>query len=237
MSTEQPAANLRVASLNAWYGQAHVLRDVTVDVPSGTVVALFGHNGAGKSTLLRSIAGLHRQRSGQVLIGGERVDARPAHEVARLGLVLVREGAKVFDTMTVAEHLALGRRLAGKGGRAARTAEEIFDLFPVLAQRRTEQAGLLSGGQRQMLALGSAFGSAPRCLLLDEPSAGLAPSVAEEIYTKVAELSAQGVAVLVAEQNDTWLRDVAERGYLLETGRIVLGVSIEELIARTHASG
>jgi len=237
MSTEPSLADLRVSSLQAWHGQAHVLHDVTIDVPSGTVVALFGHNGAGKSTLLRSIAGVHRQCSGHISIGGEQVDTRPAHRVAQLGLVLVREGAKVFDTMTVAEHLALGRRLAGKGGRVPRTADEIFDLFPALAHRRTEQAGYLSGGQRQMLALGSAFASAPCCLLLDEPSAGLAPSVAEEIYTKVAELSAQGVAVLVAEQNDTWLQDVADRGYLLETGRIVLGVGIEELIARTHVSG
>src|SRR3546814_694471 len=187
--------DLHVEGVSAWYGQARVLHEISTNVPAGSVVALFGHNGAGKSTLLRSIAGVHTQCGGQVTVAGGRLDDKAAHEVARSGLMLVREGARVFDSMTVAEHLELGVRLAVCTDRAPRTAEEIYELFPVLGERSDARAGYLSGGQRQMLALGAAFASQPSCLLLDEPSGGLAPTVAREIFDKVAELAALGVAV------------------------------------------
>jgi branched-chain amino acid transport system ATP-binding protein len=227
------AGDLQVESLRAWYGQAQVLRGITMDVPAGTVVAIFGHNGAGKSTLLRSIARVHTQCSGEVVLGDHRLEQMPAHEVARAGLALVREGARVFDSMTVDEHLELGIRLATDTGRTARTEDEIFGLFPALREKRSNRAGYLSGGQRQMLALGAAFASNPRCLLLDEPSAGLAPVVAAEIFGKVAELAAHGVAVLVAEQNPQWLDTVAQHGYVLETGEVVRSGPLEDLLAHT----
>lgn len=208
-----------------------------MDVPAGAVVAIFGHNGAGKSTLLRSIARVHRQCSGQVTLDGQRLDEMPAHDAARAGLALVREGARVFDSMTVDEHLDLGTRLAASTGRTPRTEQEIFELFPALEEKRGSRAGYLSGGQRQMLALGAAFASNPRCLLLDEPSAGLAPVVAREIYDKVSELASHGVAVLVAEQNPQWLDTVAGHGYVLETGEVVRSGPVADLLSKTFVGG
>jgi branched-chain amino acid transport system ATP-binding protein len=212
---------LSVRNLQAYYGQARALDGVSIDLAEHQVIGLLGHNGAGKSTLLRSIAGLHRQVEGQITFEGVDLCSLEAHEVAAHGIILVREGARVFDTLSVREHLLLGRRLGLARGRGERSTAEVVEQFPMLATRLDVKAGFLSGGQRQMLALAAAFASDPTCLLLDEPSTGLAAIVVEELFAKLAELAEQGVALLVAEQNPTWVDAFASSNYLLELGRII----------------
>jgi branched-chain amino acid transport system ATP-binding protein len=211
-------AGLGVESLNAWYGQAQVLRSVSVSVAEREVVGLFGHNGAGKSTLLRSIARLHKQTAGRVTFNGRDLSGARPHEVARTGVRLVREGGRVFDTMSVEDQLNLGGRLSTRP--RAQVLEETYDLFPVLKERRKVLGGYLSGGQRQMLALAVALTGDPRCLLLDEPSTGLAHVIVDQVYASLATLAERGVALLIAEQTAEQLVAICKRGYLLETGEI-----------------
>jgi branched-chain amino acid transport system ATP-binding protein len=209
---------LAVASLDAWYGQAQVLRGITLAVNEQEVVGLFGQNGAGKSTLLKSIARLHRHTAGSVRFGGRELTTERPDEVARMGVRLVREGARVFDTMSVGDQISLGARLSVRP--RDQVVEEIYGLFPVLKARRRELGGYLSGGQRQMLALALALAGDPVCLLLDEPSTGLAHVVAEQVYATLQVLARRGVAFLIAEQTPEHLVNVCKRGYLLETGEI-----------------
>jgi branched-chain amino acid transport system ATP-binding protein len=221
-STDPAVAHptLAVGGLDAWYGQAQVLYGIDLTVEASEIVGIFGHNGAGKSTLLRSIVRVHLQTRGEIRFGSRRLDGLRSHEVALAGCTLAREGAPVFETMTVDEHIRLGQRLAQRAGRGERTRDEVYATFPLLAERRSSAAGYLSGGQRQALVLATAFASAPACLLLDEPSTGLAPLVAEDLYRSIAALAEQGVAFLIAEQNPMWLAAVSTRGYLLETGHV-----------------
>jgi branched-chain amino acid transport system ATP-binding protein len=209
---------LAVDNLDAWYGQAQVLRSISIAVEEHEVVGLFGHNGAGKSTLLRSIAGLHRQASGQVTFGGADLASSRPHVVARAGVRLVREGARVFDTMSVEDQVYLGARLSPRP--TPEVLEETYDLFPILKDRRKELGGYLSGGQRQMLALAVALAGDPQCLLLDEPSTGLAHVVVDQVYASLKVLADRGVALLIAEQTAAQLVAICKRGYLLETGEI-----------------
>jgi branched-chain amino acid transport system ATP-binding protein len=209
-----------VSGLNAWYGQAQALFEVGLGVDSREIVGVIGRNGAGKSTLLRSIAGAHAQRAGIVRFGGRELSALSAHQITALGISLVREGGRVFTSLTVDQNLRLGQQTARIRRRAPRSLDEIWEWFPVLASIRSRQAGLLSGGQRQALALAIAFVSDPDLLLLDEPSAGLAPSVAFQIFETVRALTKEGMAILVAEQNLAWLIGLAARVYGLETGRV-----------------
>jgi branched-chain amino acid transport system ATP-binding protein len=209
---------LGVESLDAWYGQAQVLRSVSVSVEEREVVGLFGHNGAGKSTLLRSIARLHKQSVGRVTFNGRDLTHLPAHEVARGGVRLVREGGRVFDTMSVDDQVNLGARLSSRP--RAQVLDETYDLFPALKERRRVLGGYLSGGQRQMLALAVALTGDPRCLLLDEPSTGLAHVIVDQVYASLAILAERGVALLIAEQTAAQLVAICKRGYLLETGEI-----------------
>jgi branched-chain amino acid transport system ATP-binding protein len=212
------SGDLSVQGLDAWYGQAQVLRSISLQVGEHEVVGLFGHNGAGKSTLLKSIVRLHRQTAGQVSFQGRVLTRIRADEVARLGVRLVREGSRVFDTMTVEDQLGLGSRLSKRPREEV--VEEVYGLFPVLKDRRRELGGYLSGGQRQMLALAVALAGDPACLLLDEPSTGLAHVIVDQLYETFQALAARGVALLVAEQTAERLADLANRGYLLETGEI-----------------
>jgi branched-chain amino acid transport system ATP-binding protein len=209
---------LEVAGLDAWYGQAQVLRGITLSVPDHSVVGLFGHNGAGKTTLLRAIARVHRQCSGRIALDGRDLSSARADQAARAGVRLVREGARVFDVLTVEEQLLLGARLSARP--AAAVLDEVYDRFPVLRTRRRQQGGLLSGGQRQMLALGVALAGDPRCLLLDEPSTGLAPAVVDELYETIRTLAGQGRALLIAEQASDHLPAIAHHSHLLETGEL-----------------
>jgi branched-chain amino acid transport system ATP-binding protein len=210
-------AALRVTNMNAWYGQAQALRDVSLTVSTGEIVGILGRNGAGKSTLLRSMARLHRRASGGLQLFGEDVLGLTAEAVASRGLSLVREGAIVFESLTVGEHLQLAQSLAERRGRKGDIAQ-VQEWFPVLWERRDVRGGYLSGGQRQMLSLAVAFVSQPRCLLLDEPSAGLAEVVAASLYESIVRIANQDVALLIAEQDGRWLRGLATRVYVLENG-------------------
>jgi branched-chain amino acid transport system ATP-binding protein len=211
---------LTVTDLDAWYGQAQALFGVDLSVDDGEIVGVFGHNGAGKSTLLRVITGLHRQAKGTITFGDAHLERAKPNDIAAQGLSFVREGARTFEGLTVEEHLVLAQRLARRAGRPGRKRDEIFALFPMLSSRREQKAGYLSGGQRQALALASAFATEPVCLLLDEPSTGLAPIVAEEVYKIILDLSQHQVSLLIAEQNPRWLSDICSRGYLLDSGHV-----------------
>jgi branched-chain amino acid transport system ATP-binding protein len=221
---------LRVELLSAWYGQARVLWDVNLHVGVGEVVGVLGRNGAGKTTLLRSIAGLHPKVAGSVHgVGADLTDVR-ANEIALKGLALVREGARLPSSLTVVQNISLGQRLAQQKGKPGKTVRDIWNWFPILEPLADRRAGLLSGGQRQALALAVAFASEPEILLLDEPSAGLAPPVAKELFGSIRQLAAHGVAVLVVEQHPAWLIGLAERAYLLEVGKVMAEGSVERIL-------
>ena len=228
--------NLKIQGATASYGQMEVLLGVDIEVGQREVVGLFGHNGAGKTTLLRVIAGLHGNAEYRALLGERRFDHAKPHTIARMGVLLVREGARVFEGLTVQEHLALGTRLGRLGGRTTRDIDEVYDLFPVLAKSRRRPAAQLSGGQRQALALGVAFAAVPACLLLDEPSTGLSPQALESVRVGVQALKRSGVAILVAEQNPEWLLDLADRAYLLDLGKIAASGGPSEFFASTSGS-
>jgi branched-chain amino acid transport system ATP-binding protein len=225
---------LRVRNLDAGYGSLTVLRRVSIHVKPGEIVAIVGANGAGKSTLLKAIVGLVRARSGDVLFEGEDVTRTPTIDIVAAGCSLVPEGRQVFADMTVWENLVLGghvqRRRAGGHGQQA-DLDRICALFPVLADRRRQLAGTLSGGEQQMLAMGRALMAHPRLLMLDEPSMGLAPLVVRDIFGIVARISASGSTVLLVEQNARSALRVAHRGYVLETGTITMQGTSEELLA------
>ena len=211
---------LVVKDLTSSYGMARVLWQVNLELPAGVGVGITGRNGAGKSTLLRTIAGLHRQAVGQVRVLGRDVLGCQPYQVARLGVTFVREGSPVFGQLSVGENIALGSSLAQRRGLSTLALDEIWTIFPVLEQMSTRRAGLLSGGQRQMLALATALASRPTLLLLDEPSAGLAPEAAATAFAAIRRLTQLGVSILIAEQNRDWLIGVAESSYHLEAGRM-----------------
>jgi branched-chain amino acid transport system ATP-binding protein len=218
---------IEVSGLTARYGLVEALSAVDLRVEDGEAVALLGANGAGKSTLLMAISGALKQTTGSILWQGEQVRGAPAHRVTERGIAQVPEGRRVFKHLTIEENLRLGayRRRAGLDERLSR----VYELFPILFDRRKQQANGLSGGQQQMLAIGRALMSDPRLLLLDEPSLGLAPGLIEEIYDSIKALHAAGVGILLVEQNVELALSVASRGYLLERGRVVLEGTREEL--------
>jgi len=220
---------LRVAGLSARYGSIPVLRKVSFHVEAGEIVALVGSNGAGKSTLLRTLSGLHPLTDGTILFRGRAIQSLSPATIVRLGLVQVPEARQLFPNLTVLENLELGGYIHGRK-HVARSLEGMFSLFPVLSQRKRQKAGTLSGGEQQMLSIARALMAKPGLLLLDEPSLGLAPLVIDEIYQAVRALSAQGVTVLLVEQNAMGALDIARRAYVLENGRIVLAGDSEELM-------
>jgi branched-chain amino acid transport system ATP-binding protein len=212
---------IRCDDLTAFYGQAAALRSISVAVDADEIVAVLGHNGAGKSTLLNALARSHSSVQGRIRLGDNDITSATPSDVARRGVSLVREGAPVFGDLSVEEHLRLGARLAKARGRTAPPFDEVWEWFGVLGEKRRTKAGLLSGGQRQMLAISTALVSRPSVLLVDEPSAGLAPSMAATVFTAMKQLCASGMSVLVAEQNLDWVTDFAPRTYVLETGVLV----------------
>ncbi|GAB2617919.1 ABC transporter ATP-binding protein [Streptomyces capparidis] len=231
------AASLQVRSLSAGYGPVRALRSVTVEVPAGAVVTVLGGNGAGKSTLLRAVSGTLRFHRGAVTEGSVLLDGRPlggldAARVVAAGVVQVPEGRQVFTRMTVADNLRAGA-LGAPGGRrgAAAALERVHELFPVLAERSRQRAGLLSGGEQQMLALGRALMAGPRVLLLDEPSLGLAPLMAARVADAVRAINAQGTSVLLIEQNAAVGLSLASYAYVLEVGQVTLAGPAAELAA------
>jgi len=221
---------LTVKGLRAAYGRIQALRGVDLEVHPGEVVAVIGANGAGKTTLLRTVAGLMAPAGGQVLFDGLEVTGRPAEEMVRLGVALVPEGRQVFYGLSVWDNLILGAYHRRRRADLRRDVEEVFALFPVLAERRRQAAGTLSGGEQQMLAIGRALMARPRLLMLDEPSLGLAPKVVRDVMGRLVELRARGVTVLVAEQHARAALAVADRAYVLERGRVALSGSRERLL-------
>jgi branched-chain amino acid transport system ATP-binding protein len=220
---------LQVKGLSARYGPIQVLRRITFHVGSGEIVALVGANGAGKSTLLRTLSGLHRPSEGEILFEGDPIHRAQPDRIVRLGLVQVPEARQLFPNMTVRENIELGGYVHGRK-HVEELLPKVFDLFPPLAARLRQKAGSLSGGEQQMLSIARALMARPRLLVLDEPSMGLAPLVVEEIYHTIETLHQQGTTILLVEQNAMGALAVAERAYVLESGRIVLSGDASELM-------
>jgi branched-chain amino acid transport system ATP-binding protein len=212
---------LEVSDVHTHYGAIEALKGVSLSVEPGEVVTLIGSNGAGKSTTLRSISGLTPSSSGSVLFDGEEIAGVPAHEVVGRGVALAPEGRHCFPRMTVRENLELGAYLR-RGGAQAEDYDRVFELFPRLKEREKQKAGTMSGGEQQMLAIGRALMARPKLLMLDEPSMGIAPILVQRIYETIGEINRTGVAILLVEQNANYALEAATRGYVLETGRVVL---------------
>ena len=212
---------LEVSDIRTYYGSIEALKGVSLTVDEGEVVTLIGSNGAGKSTTLRSISGLTPASSGTVSFGGEDITRVPAHEIVSYGIALAPEGRHCFSRMTVRENLDLGA-YHRKGPEIAADLDRVFSLFPRLHEREKQKAGTMSGGEQQMLAIGRALMARPKLLMLDEPSMGIAPILVQRIYETIAEINKAGVTILLVEQNANYALDVSRRGYVLETGRIVL---------------
>jgi branched-chain amino acid transport system ATP-binding protein len=212
---------LEVRHLAIDYGDAPAVWDATLAVAPGEIVAVIGPNGAGKSTLVNTIAGLQRARSGELHFGGVDLAAVPAHLVCRAGIALVPEGRRLFTRMSVEENLEMGCYRAEARRVRATTLERVYGLFPILRERHRQLAGSLSGGQQQMVAIGRALMARPRLLLLDEPSLGLAPTVVDQMFEIIRAIHAEGVAILLVEQNVVRALEIAARAYVLEEGRVV----------------
>ena len=220
---------LGVSGLEARYGRIPALKGIDLEIRAGELVALVGANGAGKSTLLRALSGVQRS-SGKILFEGEEIQAEPPHARVSLGIVHAPEGRQVFGPLSVEDNLRLGAYRRGRG-EARASLERVYAMFPVLGERRRLSAGSLSGGQQQMLAIGRALMAKPRLLLLDEPSMGLAPRLVAEIFACVRALRAADTSLLLVEQNARAALAIADRGYVLETGRIVLSGTGAGLLA------
>lgn len=220
---------LTLTDVNSYYGQIHALKGISIDVKVGEVVTLIGSNGAGKSTTLRTISGLLAPRSGQVLYKGQSIGGIPAHDVAKMGIAQSPEGRRIFPRMTVLENLAMGAFVNGKPDPA--DLDRVFELFPRLKERTSQNAGTMSGGEQQMLAIGRALMAHPQLLLLDEPSMGLSPILVEQIFSIIKDINQQGTTVLLVEQNALMALAVANRGYVLQTGQIVLADNARALLA------
>jgi branched-chain amino acid transport system ATP-binding protein len=214
-------ALLDVSELHTYYGTIEALKGVSIEVDEGEVVTLIGSNGAGKSTTLRSISGLTPASKGTITFAGEDITRVPAHEIPTRGIALSPEGRHCFARMTVQENLELGAHRR-RGPEIAEDLDRVFELFPRLEERAKQKAGTMSGGEQQMLAIGRALMARPKLLMLDEPSMGIAPILVQRIYETIGEINRGGVTILLVEQNANYALDISKRGYVLETGRIVL---------------
>ena len=221
---------LEIKDLHVSYGGIRALKGVDLTVEEGQIVTLIGANGAGKSTTLRAISGLQRAQSGSILYGGEELIGLPAKEIVRRGIIHVPEGRRVFPDMTVAENLKIGAFLRTDKGGIADDMDYVHSLFPRLKERSWQLAGTLSGGEQQMLAVGRALMSRPKVLMMDEPSLGLAPLIVKDIFSIIRRVNADGITVLLIEQNANAALRVADYGYVLETGTIALTGTGEELL-------
>ena len=219
---------LALDGLDVYYGEIHALRGVALDVRGGEIVTLLGNNGAGKSTTLKTISGLLAPRRGSVVFDGRVLGGVPAHEIVARGIAHVPEGRRIFNRLTVRENLAMGAYLRNDGDIEA-DLDRVFELFPRLKERVSQVAGTLSGGEQQMLAIGRALMARPRLLLLDEPSMGLAPVLVEQIFATIGSINAQGTTILLVEQNAAMALSIAHRGYVLETGAVVLSGTAGQL--------
>ncbi len=219
---------LTVTDMNVYYGAIHAVKGISFTVEQGEIVTLIGANGAGKSTILQTISALLSSKTGSIQFQGENISNSPAHKIVAQGLAQVPEGRRIFQQMTVEENLVLGA-YTKKNSEIAPWKEEVFTRFPRLAERRKQVAGTLSGGEQQMLAMGRALMSRPTLLMLDEPSMGLAPLLIAQIFEIIQELHKSGTTILLVEQNAKMALSIADRGYVLETGKIVLSGTGKEL--------
>ena len=222
---------LELRNIHTYYGHIHALKGISLTVDQGEVVALIGSNGAGKSTTIRTVSGLLHPRQGQVLLEGERIDHLPAHKIVSKGVGQAPEGRWIFPRLTVLENLEMGAFARTDSADIKVDMEQVFNLFPRLKERRTQQGGTLSGGEQQMLAIGRALMANPRLLLLDEPSMGLAPILVEAIFKTISEINRRGITILLVEQNALMALEVAQRGYVLQTGAIILEDTAKNLQA------
>ena len=222
---------LKITDLHVFYGAIKALDGICLEVSQGEIVTMIGGNGAGKSTTIRTISGLVRPRSGSIELEGQSIEACPPHKIVTMGIGQSPEGRRVFSTMTVRENLDLGAYTRHKHPAEVKSdMERVFALFPRLKERETQTAGTLSGGEQQMLAIGRALMARPRLLLLDEPSLGLAPFLVQAIFQIIQDINRQGVTVLLVEQNANQALKIAHRGYVLETGRVVLADTAANLL-------
>jgi branched-chain amino acid transport system ATP-binding protein len=221
---------LSVEKLDLFYGDAQALDDVSLEVPRGQIVAIIGANGAGKSSLIRTIAGMERARSGCISFKTRRIERLESHQICNLGIGQVAEGRQVFPTLTVVENLEMGALLPRARSQAKRALDEVFGLFPRLAERRDQLAGTMSGGEQQMLAIGRCLAGQPELIMFDEPSLGLAPLVVQEVLHTIRLLNERGITILLVEQNVAVSLKISNRAYVLENGRIVMSGSGEALL-------
>jgi branched-chain amino acid transport system ATP-binding protein len=215
-------ALLQVNELHTYYGNIHALKGVTLHVDEGEIVTLIGANGAGKTTTLHSISGLVRARSGEILFEDEDLMHVPSHQIVPRGVIQVPEGRRMFSRLSVEENLRMGGFTLPNQGMVREGIDRAYTMFPRLRERRNQLAGTLSGGEQQMLAMGRALMAKPKVLLLDEPSMGLAPNLVEQIFSTIEKIHSEGTAILLVEQNAHMALEVAHRGYILQTGEIVL---------------
>ena len=222
---------LKIDDLHVYYGAIHAIKGISLEVNQGEIVTLIGANGAGKSTTLRTISGLLKPKEGTIAFEGNSIGGVPAHEIVKMGISQVPEGRRIFADMTVMENLDLGAFTRSDKDGIKDDLKMVFERFPRLEERKEQQAGTLSGGEQQMLAMGRALMSRPRLLLLDEPSMGLAPLLIKEIFSIIVDINKAGTTVLLVEQNANMALSIAHRAYVLETGRITLSGEAEKLAA------
>jgi branched-chain amino acid transport system ATP-binding protein len=227
MTQTQPLLELK--NVHSFYGNIHALKGISLTVDKGEIVTLIGSNGAGKSTTLRTISGILQPREGEVWLEGQRIDHVPAHKVVERGVLQSPEGRRIFPRLTVRENLEMGAFTRNDKAAIQEDVERVFGLFPRLRERTAQTGGTLSGGEQQMLAIGRALMGRPRVLLHDEPSMGLAPVLVEQIFSIIKDINAQGTTILLVEQNALMALGVAHRGYVLQTGKIVLTDTAQRL--------
>jgi branched-chain amino acid transport system ATP-binding protein len=220
---------LELKDLHAFYGNIHALKGISINVDEGEIVTLIGANGAGKSTTLKAISGLLKPSRGSIHLNGEDLEPYPAHEIVYKGVSMVPEGRGIFSRLTVSENLDMGAFHRSDRDGIAKDLERVFSLFPRLEERKSQVAGTLSGGEQQMLATGRALMAHPTLLLLDEPSMGLAPVLVESVFDTIVEINSEGTTILLVEQNAHMALQIAQRGYVLQTGEIVLSDSADGL--------
>ena len=225
---------LELRSIESYYGKIQALKGITLDVPEGGIVTILGANGAGKSTTLRTISGLIQAARGQILFQGEAIHKAPPHKIVRLGICQVPEGRDIFMGLTVRENLKMGAFTRKETKEVEQNLERIYESFPILKDRTRQQAGTLSGGEQQMLAIARGLMSKPKLMLLDEPSLGLAPLMVEEIFRIIRAINQEGVTILLVEQNANMALQTAQYGYVMETGNIALADTAQNLIKNDY---
>jgi branched-chain amino acid transport system ATP-binding protein len=225
---------LELKSIESYYGKIQALKGIDLEVPEGGIVAILGANGAGKSTTLKTISGLIQPQQGQILFQGQSIHKKEPHQIVRLGICQVPEGRDIFMGLTVQENLKMGAFTRNDSKAVQNDMERIFQSFPILKERARQQAGTLSGGEQQMLAIARGLMSNPKLMLLDEPSLGLAPLMVEEIFRIIAEINKEGVTILLVEQNANMALQTAQYGYVMETGNVALHDSAENLIQNDY---